>query len=280
MSQDPVAIESVALDFLQAEFTSDKHEKTWPHMDGVDDYLMQAADPDYWPDDIVYDPEKDGIPLQSLGVFEHWNNSIDRKYSRNLGENKGIELVYVEPALIPAKPILPEVINKDHESVLIGWTDVSSKETQYAIELSDDGVNFSHIAFVDADTEQFEISGLNPSTNYYFRIITMNHEITSNYSETVSVKTEKETGIFRGFRHKGIKIYPNPVRNVAVLEIPDMKGQVLVEICNMNGQIVDKQKLHFDQSKSRISFDNCRKGYYVMNIYAPEKQYFFRILKE
>ena len=32
----------------------------------------------------------------SLGVFEHWNNAHDMKYSRNMGENKGIELIYVQ----------------------------------------------------------------------------------------------------------------------------------------------------------------------------------------
>jgi hypothetical protein len=26
-------------------------------------------------------------------VHEHWNNATDRKYSRNLGKNQGIELV-------------------------------------------------------------------------------------------------------------------------------------------------------------------------------------------
>jgi hypothetical protein len=40
----------------------------------------------------------------SLGVHEHWNNATDRKYSRNLGKNEGIELVTVGPK--PAKASL------------------------------------------------------------------------------------------------------------------------------------------------------------------------------
>ena len=34
--------------------------------------------------------------LASLGVHEHWNNPREKKYSRNLGTGKGIELVAVE----------------------------------------------------------------------------------------------------------------------------------------------------------------------------------------
>ena len=32
--------------------------------------------------------------LKSLGVTEHWNNSMEKKYSRNLGKSEGIELIY------------------------------------------------------------------------------------------------------------------------------------------------------------------------------------------
>ena len=41
----------------------------------------------------VYDPERDGTRLTSLGTSEHWNNATDKKYSRNLKTGKGIELV-------------------------------------------------------------------------------------------------------------------------------------------------------------------------------------------
>jgi hypothetical protein len=92
-SQDPVAIESVGFDFLQAEFTPERGLATYPHMVGVDDYLHQAADSSAWPLGIRYDPEEDGSVLGSLGVHEHWNNSVDKQYSRNLGTGEGIELV-------------------------------------------------------------------------------------------------------------------------------------------------------------------------------------------
>ncbi len=92
LSLDPVAIESVGYDFLRSEYTSGT-PYNWVQMRGVDDYLHQAADRANWPAGIVYDPEKDGTPIGSLGVHEHWNNAVDKQYSRNLGTGSGIELV-------------------------------------------------------------------------------------------------------------------------------------------------------------------------------------------
>ena len=93
MSQDAVAIESVGFDFLLAEYASKPAAQKYPYMTGVDDYIKQAADPANWPTGILYDPEGDGTLLKSLGVYEHWNNATDMKYSRNLGKENGIELM-------------------------------------------------------------------------------------------------------------------------------------------------------------------------------------------
>ncbi len=104
VSQDPVAIESVGFDFLYQEFDEDHPTEgnptgtfkgPFPRYAGVDDFLHQAADSANRTDSIpYYDPEEDGTPIPwSLGVHEHWNNALEMKYSRNLGEDEGIELV-------------------------------------------------------------------------------------------------------------------------------------------------------------------------------------------
>lgn len=87
-SQDGVAIDAVGLDFCITE---------WPDAPDMmySDYSVNesalAANP---PSGVVYDPEKDGSRLTSLGTSEHWNNPLDKKYSRNLKTGIGIELVY------------------------------------------------------------------------------------------------------------------------------------------------------------------------------------------
>lgn len=87
MSQDPVAIDSVGLDFLRNEPNSEQM-RGWP-----DNFLHEAALVEDPPSGTRYDPNGDGTPLTSLGVHEHWNNPQDKQYSRNLGTGKGIELV-------------------------------------------------------------------------------------------------------------------------------------------------------------------------------------------
>lgn len=87
-SLDPVAVDMVANDLLINEFPDA------PEVDYSDMYLMEAAQAANPPSGTVYDPDGDGTPLKSLGVAEHWNNAKDKKYSRNLGTGKGIELVY------------------------------------------------------------------------------------------------------------------------------------------------------------------------------------------
>jgi uncharacterized repeat protein (TIGR01451 family) len=93
LSMDPVAIDSVARDFLSLQWPEDvlAHE-------GVEDYLHEAALADNPPSGTTYDPERDGTAMTSLGVHEHWNNPLDKQYSRNLGTGDGIELLALEPA--------------------------------------------------------------------------------------------------------------------------------------------------------------------------------------
>ena len=95
VSQDPVAIDSVAYDFLAEE---------WPDVvaygggggsleGGAEDYLHEAAEANNPASGTFYDPDNDGNSLASLGVHEHWNNPTDKQYSRNLGTGNGIELL-------------------------------------------------------------------------------------------------------------------------------------------------------------------------------------------
>ena len=86
-SQDPVAIDAVALDFLRSEWPEA------PDMAFSDQYLIEAALADNPPSKTKYDPQRNNARISSLGVMEHWNNAREKKYSRNLGEKEGIELV-------------------------------------------------------------------------------------------------------------------------------------------------------------------------------------------
>ncbi len=99
ISQDPVALESVVLDFITSEPNLVAEN---PSFNGhQDSQLHESALANAPPSGVVYDPENDGIPLSSLGVHEHWNNPKDKQYSRNLGKDKGIELISVQKIISP-----------------------------------------------------------------------------------------------------------------------------------------------------------------------------------
>jgi uncharacterized protein (DUF362 family) len=98
MSQDPVAIDSVGVDFLRSEFGatlgySGSKAFSTGSIVNCDNYLHEAAagtNRESGP----YRPN--GKAIGSLGVHEHWNNAQDKKYSRNLGsKDRGIELLKV-----------------------------------------------------------------------------------------------------------------------------------------------------------------------------------------
>jgi hypothetical protein len=89
VSQDQVAADSVAFDFLVTEWP----EAEGPGHAGTDDYLHEAAEANNPASGTFYDPERDGTRLASLGVHEHWDNATDKKYTRNLGTGNGIELI-------------------------------------------------------------------------------------------------------------------------------------------------------------------------------------------
>ncbi|RME91044.1 MAG: DUF362 domain-containing protein [Verrucomicrobia bacterium] len=106
LSQDPVAIDSVAHDFLLAEWpevvTGGVHEPGSLE-GGQEDYLHEAALADQPPSGTVYDPDGDGVGLSSLGVHEHWDSPETKRYSRNLGSDEGIELVAVRLPMTPLR---------------------------------------------------------------------------------------------------------------------------------------------------------------------------------
>ena len=81
------AIDAVGLDFLSNEWPDA------PDMKYSDNYLIEAALANDPPSKTFYDPERDQVGCKSLGVMEHWNNAVEKKYSRNLGSNYGIELL-------------------------------------------------------------------------------------------------------------------------------------------------------------------------------------------
>ena len=149
LSQDQVALESVCYDFLRTEWNGiNKHHpsnnayETIPNVNGVDDYLHQAADYSNWPKGISYDPDNSGKPLSSLGIHEHWNNPERKQYSRNLGHSYGIDLISI-----------PDTLVKTGGSVISSNTSIQ-KETQGTSQSSVINITTLEIRTISSSAEK------------------------------------------------------------------------------------------------------------------------------
>ncbi|KAJ6247937.1 hypothetical protein M0813_18033 [Anaeramoeba flamelloides] len=92
ISQDPIALDSVALDILRSE-----PHIPYSRIGCSDNYLHEGALANNPPSGTVYNPSGQK-QLESLGIHEHWNNPYERKYTRNFDpvNGKGIELVEID----------------------------------------------------------------------------------------------------------------------------------------------------------------------------------------
>ncbi len=96
-------MDSVGYDFLSAQYPN------YGLLSYADNYLHEAALANNPPSGVFYAPNGDHIRAQSLGVHEHWNNLLEKQYTRNLGTGAGIELIYQGPDYSLHQTFLPLV---------------------------------------------------------------------------------------------------------------------------------------------------------------------------
>lgn len=224
-SLDGVAIESVGLDFLRSE-------PSMVHVYGnVDNYLHEAATASSPPSSVFYDPEGDGSRLNSLGVHEHWNNPESKKYTRNLGNGEGIELLPMKLYGIDANPPsgFGGVPDYENQLVFLYWSLPAGNEEKWVIERSENDTNdFRELACLDSDEYFYNDRDIFPGTVYFYRIMGRVFFGDSEPSPVIMVKlattVRQET--------LKIKVYPNPVNDKLNVECT---GNTNLELIDMSG---------------------------------------------
>jgi hypothetical protein len=270
-SFDPVAIESVAYDFLRTEFDGNNAytDKAFPNMHGADDYLHQAASESNWPAGITYTPNGDGVKIPSLGVHEHWNNADDKKYSVNLGTGNGIELI---PMLVEnhapyqVKEFETFTVTMMNEEIIL-----VHHLNDYFVDYENDPITFS----VVSTTENAVLSVSGTSL-----VITITGNVPENF--TVNLKASdgqasyttlmninySEVNSAGRLNRKGFKIYPNPVRDFINIQYDnDIQGGGDIKIFDLSGKLVYYKSLH-DSGPVENSFDlsKLKASTYILEI--------------
>jgi FtsP/CotA-like multicopper oxidase with cupredoxin domain len=94
----------------------------------------------------------------------------------------------------PAAPSGLSATAASSSTIDLSWSDNSTDETSFNIERSLDGISYSFLDSAAADVNSYSDTGLNPETEYWYRVNAENANGTSDYSNTASATTLPDTG--------------------------------------------------------------------------------------
>lgn len=95
-------------------------------------------------------------------------------------------------AFTAGKPLTPttlQIASFNESSVRLQWVDRSYNETGFRVERSSDGIIFTTIETLPANTTSHKDSTVWPATTYYYRIVGFNEQAVSGYSNTAIATT-------------------------------------------------------------------------------------------
>ncbi len=97
------------------------------------------------------------------------------------------------PPTPPAPPAAPgnlDATPAGSSAITVSWSDRSSDESGFKLERSQDGVNFSQIASLQANNSSYRDDNLSPDTLYSYRARAWSSVGNSDYSNVASAATE------------------------------------------------------------------------------------------
>jgi len=261
LAQDPVALESVCIDFLRAEAYVNTDFKDRPFFPAVDDHLHQSAEKANWPAGFVYDPEGDATPIASLGIHEHWNNPTNKQYSRNLFSNgTGIELVSIPASLVN---------NNGATANNLTLTVTSNSSALQDVLVTVNGSNF----LTNAEGK-VTIGNLTNTTGLSYTLkkdgyntVTAQVEISGDTQETKEMETgTTPNSITPQIAINNLKVYPNPCTTETNLSYYLKEGsRVYISIVSISGKtlkIVKDGEAKAGNNKETIITSDLAPGIY------------------
>lgn len=96
-----------------------------------------------------------------------------------------------EPPTPPAAPSNLVATATGSSSIALTWTDNADNEDGFRVERSEDGVNFSEVTSVAANSQSFGDAGLLANTTYDYRVEAYTSSLTSGYSNVATATTDE-----------------------------------------------------------------------------------------
>jgi hypothetical protein len=137
--------------------------------------------------------QQNGGQWVDLGIFA-FNAGAAPIVIRNTGTNglvvaNAVELTPTTAALTPPPPGAFAAVAASTSTINLSWSENSTLATGFLIQQSPDGINWTTIATPGASATTQPVSGLNPGTNYYFRIQATGGNGNSTFSTVGPVTT-------------------------------------------------------------------------------------------
>lgn len=125
--------------------------------------------------------------------------------------------------------------------------------------------------------DSVEITGLDPAKTYHFRLFDYNKNFNTGFHSlyqlcdyaAASAKTSTNTSI-TDLTAQGIRLFPNPVRDVLHLEFSKASGVDQLQLSNLHGQLMRRQAVTGLEAKLDVS--DLPAQMYVLTLYKDGRR--------
>jgi parallel beta-helix repeat protein len=149
---------------------------------------------------------------------------------------------------------------------VIEWETNADAADHFEIEKSTGGNNFNKIATIPYKTPSGTLTVKYQYTDYdkkgdvlYYRIKAVESANKGSYSKIISIKSNQQTA--------NITITPNPAQDYVYVELPgnDLLNKEM-QLINMSGVVLNKQKVNETGSRLKLNVSNLPKGAFVIKL--------------
>ena len=150
-------------------------------------------------------------------------------------------------------------------AVSLDWQTASEEQNAgFFVQKSIDGKRWENLSFVEGTGTTYEVQNYNfmdenpvNGINYY-RLKQLDFDNNFEYSD---IKT-----IQYGDKQNAIAVYPNPVKDQLIIELPNNNTNVQVNIFDLTGRKVIGQEIQTNEVQTSIDFSKLENGIYMLQI--------------
>jgi hypothetical protein len=121
----------------------------------------------------------------------HAEGLVSVSVTNSDGQSATRSNAYTYTAAVPVAPSNLTAVAMSSSQIDLRWSEVSSNETGFTIEQSSDGITFTQINTVGANTTAYSDTGLRFNKTYYYRVRAFNSGGSSAYSNVASARTAR-----------------------------------------------------------------------------------------